>query len=49
MFSNIEIEENRFYYHKSPIFLENGDVKKVLVSHKTSFLKETINTCWLLV
>ena len=37
MFSNTEIEKNKFYHHKTLIFLEDGDIEKVLVSNKTSF------------
>ena len=32
-----EIEKNKFYRHKIPIFLEDADIEKVLVSKKTSF------------
>ena len=31
MFGDIEIEENKFYLHKSPNFLEDVDIQKVLV------------------
>ena len=33
---NIEIERNKFYHHKTLIFLENADVGKVLVFNKIS-------------
>ena len=35
-FGNIEIEKNIFYRQKSPIYLEDVDIKKVLVSYKVS-------------
>ena len=35
-FGDIEIENKIFYHHKSPIFLGDVDIKKVLVSNKTS-------------
>ena len=34
-FGNIEIEENKFYCHKTPIFLKDVDIEKVLVCKKT--------------
>ena len=36
-FGDIEIEKNKFYRHKSPIFLKDVDIEKVLVSNKISF------------
>ena len=36
-FGNIEIEKNKFYRHKTPIFLVDLDIEKVLVSKKISF------------
>ena len=36
MFGDIEIEENKFYLHKSPNFLEDVDIQKVLVPNKIS-------------
>ena len=36
-FGNIEIERNKFYRHKTPIFCGDVDIKKVLVSNKISF------------
>ena len=36
-FDNIEIEKNKFYDNKTPIFLKDVDTEKVLVSNKTSF------------
>ena len=35
-FGNIEIEKNKFYHHKSPTFLEDVNIEKVLVSNKIS-------------
>ena len=35
-FGNIKIEKNTFYCHESPIYLEDVDIKKVLVSYKVS-------------
>ena len=36
-FGNIEIEKNKFYRHKTPIFLKDVGIEKVLVSNKISF------------
>ena len=36
-FEDIEIEKSTFYHHKTPIFLGDVDIKKVLVSNKISF------------
>ena len=36
-FGNIEIEKNKFYRHKTPIFLEDVDIEQVLESNKISF------------
>ena len=36
-FGNIEIEKNKFYHYKAPIFLGDVDIEKVLVSNKISF------------
>ena len=36
-FGYIETEKNKFYHHKSPIFLKDVDIEKVLVSNKISF------------
>ena len=45
MFNDTEIEKNKFYRNKSPIFLKDVDIKKVLVSNKIfSSEKKTINT-----
>ena len=35
-FADIEIEKDKLYRYKSPIFLENVDVKNVVVSNKIS-------------
>ena len=43
-FGHIEIEENNFYRNKTPIFLKDTDVEKVLISNKKPFVKKTINT-----
>ena len=39
-FGNIEIEINNFYPHKTPIFLGDVYIEKVLVSSKISFGKK---------
>ena len=36
-FWDIEIEKNRFYRNKTPIFFKDVDIEKVLVSNKISF------------
>ena len=36
-FSNIEIEKNKFCRHKTPIFLGDIDIEKVLAPKKISF------------
>ena len=36
-FGSIEIEKNKFYFYKTPIFLKDADIEKVLVSNKISF------------
>ena len=36
-FSDIEIEKNKLYRYKSPIFLKDVDIKKAFVSSKISF------------
>ena len=33
-FGDIEIEKNKFYHYKSPIFLKDVDIEKALVSNK---------------
>ena len=37
---NIEIEKNKFYHHKTSIFLGDVDIEKVLMSKKISFGKK---------
>ena len=39
-FGHIEIEENNFYRNKTPIFLKDADVEKVLISNKISFCQK---------
>ena len=36
-FGNTEMAKNKFYHNKTPIFLKDADIKKVLVSNKISF------------
>ena len=52
-FRDIEIEKNKFYHHKIPIFLKDVDNEKLLVSKKMSFGKKTINislvTCIMII
>ena len=43
-FGDIETEKNFFYCHKSPIFLKDVDIEKVLVSYKIYSGEKTINT-----
>ena len=43
-FVNIEIEKNRFYGHKTSIFLGDADIQKVLVSNKISFGEKNVRT-----
>ena len=43
-FEDIKIEKNKFYRHKTPIFMEDVDIEKVLVSSKISFGGKNINT-----
>ena len=47
-FSDIEIEKNKLYHYKSPIFLKDVDVKKVFVSSKISLVKKAVSTFLLL-
>ena len=37
IFGDIEIGKNKFYSCKSPIFLKDVDIEKLLVSKKISF------------
>ena len=43
-FGDIEIEKNKFYRNKTPIFVKDVDIEKVLVSNKTFLVQKTINT-----
>ena len=44
-FGDTEIEENKVYYLKSPIFLKAKlDIEKVLVSLRFLLVKKTLNT-----
>ena len=43
-FGVIEIEKNRFYRKKIPIFLNDTDIEKALVSEKIIFGEKTIST-----
>ena len=43
-FRDIETEESKFYRIKTPIFLNDVDIEKLLVSNKISFGEKTINT-----
>ena len=43
-FGDIEIEKNKFYRYKTPIFLGDVDIEKVLVSTRFLLVKKTINT-----
>ena len=36
IFGDIELEKNKFNHYKSPIFLKDVDIEKVLVSSKIS-------------
>ena len=36
-FGDIEIEKNKFYRNKTPVFLKDTDTEKILVSSKISF------------
>ena len=40
-FGDTEIEKNKFYHHKSPIF-KDLDIEKMLVSKKISFGEKNI-------
>ena len=39
-FGDIKIEKNKFYCQKSPIFIKDVDIEKVLVSNKISFAEK---------
>ena len=36
-FGNIEVKKNKFYHHKTSIFLKDVEIKKILVPNKISF------------
>ena len=44
IFGNIKIEKNKFYLNKTPIFLNDVDIEKVLVSNKISLGEKITNT-----
>ena len=44
-FDNTEIEKCKFQQHKSPIFIDNIDVNKMLVSKKISFGAKDFKYC----
>ena len=46
-FGDTEIETNKFYRHKTPIFSKDVDIEKLLVSNKIFYLMKKIY--WLLV
>ena len=39
-FGSAEIEKNKFYHHKTPIFWGDVDIEKVLVSNKIFLVKK---------
>ena len=39
-----EIEKNKFYCNRTPIFLKDGDIDKVLVSNRISSGEKALNT-----
>ena len=41
-FGNIEIQKNKFYLHKTPIFFGDVDIEKVLVSNEIFFGKKKL-------
>ena len=43
-FEDFKIEKNKLCRHKTPIFMEDVDFEKVLVSNKISFGGKNINT-----
>ena len=42
MFGDIEIERNKFYCTKTPFFVKDVDIEKVLVSNKISFCEKKL-------
>ena len=43
-FGDIEIEKQKIYRYKTPIFLKDVDIEKVLVSKKISSREKNMNT-----
>ena len=43
---NIEIEKNKFYRNKTPIFLKSVDIAKVLVFNKITFVSPLTSTLY---
>ena len=41
MFEDIELEKNKFYHHKTAIFLKDVETEKVLASNKITFGKKS--------
>ena len=39
-FGNTETEKSKFCHHKTPVFLKDVDIEKVLVSNKISLVKK---------
>ena len=39
-----EIEKNKFYCNRTPIFLKDGDIDKALVSNRISSGEKALNT-----
>ena len=42
-FGDTEIENQKFHYHKNPIFLYDADINKTIVYNKVSFGKKVLN------
>ena len=43
-FRDSDIEKNKFYHNKTPVFLKDVDIEKVLVSTRFPLVKKTTNT-----
>ena len=43
-FGDSDIEKNKFYHNKTPVFLKDVDIEKVLVSTRFPLVKKTTNT-----
>ena len=43
-FGDVDIEKNQFYHYKSPIFLKNVDIEKVLDLKRFLLVKKAIST-----